>query len=90
MVVNLLSANDVVFFAQYIALLRKCNMRQRLATARRAMQQIFPLTEGIWLEWLTDEQQHIKRPEDSSEVQRLYDLAVNDYLSLRIWEEYLK
>ena len=65
-------------------------MRQRLATARRAMQQLFPMTEDIWLEWLSDEQAAIKQPEDRIEVQRLYDLAVDDYLSLAIWEKYLR
>lgn len=72
---------------QYIALLKRCKMGQRLNTARRSMQQLFPLTEDLWLDWLSQEQLSSTEPED---VSRLYKLAVEDYLSVPLWEAYLR
>ena len=54
------------------------------------MQQLFPLTEEIWLEWLADEQTAVRGTADCQEVQRLFELAVQDYLSIPLWEKYLK
>lgn len=65
-------------------------MKQTLRAARRAMQQLFPLTEEIWLEWLADEQTEIRGTADFQEVQELYELAVQDNLSVAIWEKYLQ
>ena len=62
-------------------------MGQRLNTARRSMQQLFPLTEDLWLDWLSQEQLSSTEPED---VSRLYKLAVEDYLSVPLWEAYLR
>ena len=76
--------------AQYIALLKKCKMAQRLKAARRSMQQLFPLTEEIWLEWLSDEQSAVRGTADCQEVQKLYEQAVQDYLSVGIWQNYLR
>lgn len=51
------------------------------------MQQLFPLTEDLWLDWLSQEQLSSTEPED---VSRLYKLAVEDYLSVPLWEAYLR
>lgn len=75
---------------QYIDLLRKCKMTQRLKAARRAMQALFPLSEDIWLQWLADEQSAVKTPQHVQALQQVYDLAVQDYLSVSIWESYLR
>ena len=40
---------------QYVQLLRKLKMHSKLRTARQSMQQLYPLTEELWLEWLNDE-----------------------------------
>lgn len=65
-------------------------MTTRLKAARRAMQQLFPLTEDLWVEWLSDEQSAAHSAEDILEVRRLYNLAVQDYLSLPIWQKFLR
>ena len=54
------------------------------------MQQLFPLTEDIWLEWLSDEHSAARKPAEHTELHRLYKLAVEDYLSLAIWDRYLR
>lgn len=72
---------------QYIGVLRKCKMRERLRTARQAMQERFPLTDDLWLDWLADEREGGAEP---SHMTQLYDLAVGDYLSIPLWEDYVR
>ena len=73
---------------QYIALLRKCKMKERARTARDAMHTRFPFSESLWLEWLQDELQESEA--DHSRMQHLFDLAVQDYLSTRVWVMYIR
>jgi hypothetical protein len=46
---------------QYITVLRKCKLWERLRKAREAMSDRFPLSETLWREWLTDELQNVQR-----------------------------
>ena len=46
---------------QYLALLKKCNLRQRLRDAREAMSEEFPLPEALWKEWISDELKEVTR-----------------------------
>lgn len=71
---------------QYITLLRKAKLRERLKAARRAMQELFPLTEQLWVEWLDDEAPSTP----CAEMIKLFELAVGDYLSIPIWRKYLE
>ena len=75
---------------QYIALLRKSKMKSRLHRARKAMQTRFPLAEPLWLEWLEDEREGLRSSDDTGEVESLFELAVQDYVSINIWLRYLK
>lgn len=72
--------------SQYIALLRRANLKERLKTARRAMHQHFPMTEELWLEWVADEGPGAELPH----MAQLYELAVADYLSVPVWRSYLE
>ncbi len=76
-----------ILLTQYIALLRKCNLHERLDAARRSMHVLFPLSEAMWLEWLQDAQQ---AEEAHDAVVALYEDAVQDYLSVTIWSSYLR
>ncbi|KAK9813405.1 hypothetical protein WJX73_006344 [Symbiochloris irregularis] len=75
---------------QYIELLRNCKMAQRLKTARRAMQKLFPLSEDIWLQWLEDEQVVAQAAAKQQQMTELYQLALQDYLSIVLWTRYLR
>ena len=54
------------------------------------MQQLFPLTEEIWLDWLADEENRARETSDPEDIQRLYELAADDYLSVPLWEAHLR
>ncbi len=73
---------------QYIALLRKCKMKERARAAREAMHSRFPFSESLWLEWLQDEVQESEA--DQSRIQHLFELATQDYLSTRVWVMYIR
>ena len=76
---------------QYVNLLRKCKLRGKLRTAREAMQQQYPLTEQLWLEWLQDEVASAKAGTKAIEqIQTLFQMAVKDYLSVPIWKAYIE
>lgn len=75
------------FQMQYISLLRKCRMSTRLRQARQSMHSRFPLTPELWLEWLEDE---LSGKTDSKFMEHLFQLAVDDYLSVKLWEKYLR
>ncbi len=74
---------------QYIAVLRRCKMHERLRSARRAMHTRFPFSEALWLEWLEDELAGSRHAADQARIEALFDLAVQDYLSIPIWLRYL-
>uniref|UniRef100_A0A8C5REK8 Spliceosome associated factor 3, U4/U6 recycling protein n=1 Tax=Laticauda laticaudata TaxID=8630 RepID=A0A8C5REK8_LATLA len=58
-----------------------------LPVARRNMSEIFPLTEGLWLDWLKDEIQQTKDSE-REKIYELFERAVKDYICPQIWLEY--
>ena len=51
------------------------------------MQQRFPLTEVLWKDWLEDE---AAAGTDWAYMEGLFKKAVNDYLSVVLWEKYLR
>jgi len=75
---------------QYIATLRRCKMRERLRSARRAMHARFPFSEALWLEWLDDDLPGGRGPDARAQAEALLDTAVQDYLSVPVWARYLR
>ncbi len=75
---------------QYVNLLRKCKLREKLRTARESMQEHYPLTEQLWLEWLHDEAVTAKSITETEQASQLFQKAVQDYLSVPIWKAYIE
>jgi hypothetical protein len=65
-------------------------MRTRLREALGAMRAAFPLSESLWLDWVADELQAVGGAEDLPAVQALLEVAVQDYLSVPLWVQYLE
>ena len=75
----------------YINLAREYGNLDHLRSARQKMSEIFPLTEQLWLDWLRDEQKLLTSdPKKKQELVELFERAVNDYLSVMIWIEYVQ
>ncbi|XP_062501292.1 squamous cell carcinoma antigen recognized by T-cells 3-like [Corticium candelabrum] len=62
----------------------------KLRQARERMRKLFPLSEDLWLQWIGDETLFNSTAVDKDFVKGLYDSAVSDYLSVRVWLEYCK
>ncbi|KAG7670140.1 putative Squamous cell carcinoma antigen recognized by T-cells 3 [Nannochloris sp. 'desiccata'] len=77
-------------YVQFIDVLRRCKMMERLREVRRAMHERFPLSESLWLDWITDELESISGEEDIPKIEDLLDSAQNDYLSIALWIQKLE
>ncbi|XP_074641538.1 spliceosome associated factor 3, U4/U6 recycling protein-like [Tubulanus polymorphus] len=75
---------------ELIKLLRETGDLDRQRSARQAMREIFPLAEDLWLQWLKDEISCRDDDQDRSEIIELFENAVQDYLSVPIWLEYVQ
>ncbi|KAK2180910.1 hypothetical protein NP493_420g02015 [Ridgeia piscesae] len=76
---------------QLIGLLRQEGELDRLRVAREKMAEVFPLTEELWLAWLEDEEKLAGSDSKARQsVYKLFDRAVKDYFSVRIWLEYVQ
>ena len=75
----------------YITLSRQYTNLDHLRLAREKMSEIYPLTEQLWLEWIHDEKLLLlaTTKEDTHLIQ-LFERAINDYLSVTIWIEYIQ
>jgi len=62
----------------------------KLREYREKMSEVYPLTETLWLDWLKDEQKLISTHEEREKVNELFQRAVDDYLSVDIWLEYIQ
>lgn len=74
---------------QFIDVLRRCKMRERLREARATMHRLFPLSESLWLDWVGDELEGVAGEEDIPRLEQLMEKAVGDYLSVPLWLQYL-
>ena len=75
----------------YINLAREYGNLDHLRSARQKMSEVFPLTEQLWLDWLGDEQKLLTTDvTKKQELVELFERAVNDYLSVMIWIEYVQ
>ncbi|PKK76425.1 hypothetical protein RhiirC2_734338 [Rhizophagus irregularis] len=74
---------------QYIQTLRKSALFDELKEAREMMHSIFPLSEEMWHEWIEDESRIASTKEEKQRVIQLYSKAVQDYLSINLWKEYV-
>lgn len=77
-------------YVQFIDVLRRCKMKERLREVRRAMQARFPLSEALWLDWITDELDAITGEEDIPKLEALLEESHKDYLSIALWIQHLE
>ncbi|KAL4858071.1 Squamous cell carcinoma antigen recognized by T-cells 3 [Chlorella vulgaris] len=85
-----LKDNPNVYDSHFIEVLRRCKMSSRLHEARQAMHAAFPLTEALWLAWLSDETDGVASAEDIARLEALMSEATVDYLSIPLWAQYLE
>ncbi|CAB52740.1 RNA-binding protein Prp24 [Schizosaccharomyces pombe] len=70
--------------------LKRLDKKKELSEARKTFQSIFPLSEDLWVDYLLDECKNCRTLDDYVRIKTLFDLAVQDYLSIKIWCMYLE
>ncbi|EPY53496.1 RNA-binding protein Prp24 [Schizosaccharomyces cryophilus OY26] len=69
--------------------LKQHGLKDDLHSARKRFQSLFPLSEDIWIEYLEDEKAVCNTLQDYERIIGLFESAVKDYLSIRLWRLYL-
>ncbi|EZA54025.1 hypothetical protein DMN91_000267 [Ooceraea biroi] len=81
-------------YTSHTALIKKLqemgNERYRLLDARQNMSNAYPLSPELWLSWIRDEIELALTDEDKVEITQLCERAVEDYVSVEVWLEYLQ
>ncbi|XP_008547895.1 squamous cell carcinoma antigen recognized by T-cells 3 [Microplitis demolitor] len=80
-------------YSSHLALIAKLQSLGELLELRKAREQmssIYPLSPELWLSWLRDEISLAVTEDEKAAVKKLFERAVNDYLSPDIWLEYVQ
>lgn len=75
--------------AQLVKCLKDRGELKKLEKARQAFSRQFPLTEDMWLEWISDESRLAVSDAEQAKITALYERAVNDYSTPKLWEAYM-
>ncbi|CDH56568.1 squamous cell carcinoma antigen recognized by t-cells 3-like [Lichtheimia corymbifera JMRC:FSU:9682] len=70
--------------------LKHANMPEFLETAREDMHKLYPLTESMWQDWISDSKREATDTEGIRKVMSLYERASEDYLSIPIWKSFVE
>jgi len=74
---------------QLIKCLRDRGEIGKLEKARQAFARMFPLTEDMWLEWISDESRLAASDDDQAKIIGLFERGVADYCTPKLWEHYM-
>ncbi|KAK1274923.1 Heterogeneous nuclear ribonucleoprotein 1 [Acorus gramineus] len=81
--------SDYDSHVQCIQCLRKLGRIEKLRQAREAMSALFPLSPNMWQEWAKDEASLRTGSEAFSEIEKIYERGVQEYISVSLWSDYL-
>ncbi|KAG0206204.1 RNA-binding protein 4F [Mortierella sp. NVP41] len=81
--------NQYELHTQLIAFLKSADMFEELRQAREAMNKIYPLSEELWKDWIEDEANMATSEDEKRHVLSLYERAISEYLSIKIWKAYI-
>lgn len=73
---------------ELIKTLRDLGDLDKTRQAREVMSKLFPLTSELWLEWINDEMPLSCITEQKMYIRQLFEKAVKDYQSVKLWTEY--
>ncbi|CAG2110731.1 unnamed protein product, partial [Medioppia subpectinata] len=69
--------------------LEACDDLELIRAARERMSKLFPLTPNLWLKWINDEIRIASTADEKSDILKLFERSVEDYISLDVWLEYV-
>ena len=74
---------------QLIKCLKDHGELKKLEKARQAFSGIFPLTEDMWLGWISDEGRLAVSDTEHAKITSLYERSIADYETPKLWEHYM-
>ncbi|XP_078158298.1 uncharacterized protein LOC144553999 [Carex rostrata] len=74
---------------QYVNCLRKSGEIEKLRNAREEMNRLFPFSPKLWQDWIGGEISLNQGAEAFAEIEKLYERAVQEYLSVLLWCDYI-
>ncbi|KYQ59503.1 Squamous cell carcinoma antigen recognized by T-cells 3 [Trachymyrmex zeteki] len=80
-------------YSSHVALINKLHTMgelDRLRAARDNMSNLYPLSPELWLAWISDEIKLATTDDQKTEVVKLCERAIQDYVSVEVWLEYLQ
>ena len=80
---------DYEAHVQLIKLLKDHGQIKKLEKARDAFSQVFPLTEELWLQWISDEVRLAVSDAEYAKITSLYERSVADYNTPKLWESFM-
>ncbi|GJQ86756.1 putative nucleic acid binding protein [Trypoxylus dichotomus] len=85
-----LSHNVYVYdtHVELVGLYRKMADLNSMRAAYERFHKHFPITPKLWLDWIHDEIQIANSLAEKDGILQLFDKAVEDYHSVRLWQEY--
>ena len=75
-------------YVSLIQLLSEAGELEDLREVRETFAKYYPLTPELWLAWLADEQRLAASVREKENVSKLFEKAVEDYNSVKLWLEY--
>ena len=81
---------DYTKHVQLIEKLESSGELELIRAARERMSKVYPLTPKLWLNWINDEIKIATTDDEKKAVLQLFDRAVNDYVSVDVWLEYVQ
>ncbi|CAH1722535.1 squamous cell carcinoma antigen recognized by T-cells 3-like [Aphis gossypii] len=82
--------SDYDAHVELIDVLHKANDLDQLRVARKRLNDKYPLSANLWLDWIKDEIAIVTTNEEKDNIIKLFEKAVKDYLSIDLWLEYVQ
>ncbi|XP_025423964.1 squamous cell carcinoma antigen recognized by T-cells 3-like [Sipha flava] len=84
------SPSDYQAHVELIKTLRSIHDLDKLRIARERLNEKYPLSADLWIDWIKDEISIATTDEEKQNVIKLCEKAVKDYLSIDLWLEYVQ
>ncbi|XP_001946245.2 squamous cell carcinoma antigen recognized by T-cells 3 isoform X2 [Acyrthosiphon pisum] len=86
----LINPSDYDAHVELIEVLRCADDLDQLRAARKRLNDKYPLSANLWLDWIKDEIAIVTTDEEKDNIIKLCEKAVKDYLSIDLWLEYVQ
>ncbi|XP_050527291.1 squamous cell carcinoma antigen recognized by T-cells 3-like [Daktulosphaira vitifoliae] len=84
------NSSDYDAYVELISILREANNLEEVRKARLKLNEKYPLSAKLWLDWIKDEIGIATTEEEKNHVVMLCEKGIKDYLSIDLWLEFVQ